>query len=71
MNVVVQEIPGSVDFMVAGNINGNVKKGRIDYDMVHDVLDFTSAYELAIVNTFFFRKRDDHYITYKSGRKRV
>ena len=30
------------------------------------ILDFASTYELAIVNTYF-RKREDHYITYKSG----
>jgi hypothetical protein len=31
------------------------------------VLDFVSSYKLAIINTCF-RKREKHYITYKSGR---
>ena len=30
------------------------------------VLDFAVSFDLAIANTFF-RKREEHYITYKSG----
>jgi len=33
------------------------------------VLDFSLSYDLAVINTYF-RKREEHYITYKSGDNR-
>jgi len=33
------------------------------------VLDFTLFYDFAIINTYF-RKREEHYITFKSGGNR-
>ena len=60
-------------------MSGHVGSERIDYDRVHGghrfdenneagerILDFPSAYELAIVNTYF-RKREEYYISSKSG----
>ncbi|XP_060872665.1 uncharacterized protein LOC132946637 [Metopolophium dirhodum] len=65
---------------IGGDMNGHVGCDRTGYDRVHGgygfglrndagrkVLDFATAYELAIVNTYF-RKRGEHYVTYKSGR---
>lgn len=60
-------------------MSGHVDSDRINYDRVHGgygfgekneagkrILDFPSAYEIVIVNTYF-RKREDYYKSSKSG----
>jgi len=56
--------------------------GHVGYDRVHGgyrfglrndtggkVLDFATAYDLAIVNTYV-RKSEEYYVTFKSGRNK-
>ena len=79
MDEIVQGIPGREDIVIGGDMNGHLGSNRTGYERVHGgygfgernymgerVLDFAQAYELAIVNTFY-RKREEHYITFKSG----
>uniref|UniRef100_A0A914X850 Endonuclease/exonuclease/phosphatase domain-containing protein n=1 Tax=Plectus sambesii TaxID=2011161 RepID=A0A914X850_9BILA len=69
--------------IIGGDLNGHVGAARDGYETVHGgcgfgtrnpeggaVLDAAVAYDLAIANTFF-RKRDEHLITFKSGSART
>ena len=66
-------------YLLGGDFNGHVDKYRRGYEMVHGghgfgdindsgeaILDFAVAYDLIVANTFF-RKRDEHLISFKSG----
>ena len=72
-------IPQGEHIFIGRDINGHVGKDRGGYEMVHSghgfvdindygeaILDFAVAYDLIVANTFF-RKRDEHLITFKSG----
>jgi exonuclease III len=80
MEEVLQNIPGEETKMIGGDLNGHVGEQSIVFDNVHgnygygtcndqgkDILNFASTYNMAIVNTFF-KKKEEHLITYKSGR---
>jgi len=68
--------------VIGDDMNGHVGSERGEYERVHEgyrfgernetgekVLDFPLSYEVAIINKYF-RKREEHNITYKSGRNK-
>lgn len=72
-------IPATEQKFICGDLNGHVGKNRDEYDGCHGgfgfgkrnregdtILDFATAHDLAIVNTYF-KKKDEHLITFKSG----
>lgn len=78
-DAVVMSIPESEELYIGGDFNGHVGRMNGGYERVHGgwgfgsmnqdgeaLLQAASAFDLAIVNTFF-EKRDQHLITYKSG----
>ena len=82
MDEVIQGIPGHEDVVIGGDMNGHVGSEKLEYERVHGgygfgerneagekVLDYAASYGLAIMNTYF-KKREEHYITYKSGGNR-
>ena len=77
--MVIQEIPRSEKFFIGGDFNGHIGVDSDGYDAAHrgfsfgernnggvSVLDFAVAYELLVVNSFF-KKKEDHLVTFKSG----
>ena len=83
LDEVVQGIPQSEGLLIGGDFNGHIGSRREGYEMVHggfgygvrnsggvSILDFAVAYDLSIVNSFF-RKREEHLITFKSGSTRT
>ena len=67
--------------VLAADLNGHVGKGNIEDEEIMGrygagirnkeglmVVDFGKRMDLAIVNTYF-KKKDEHRVTYKSGRK--
>ncbi|XP_043710378.1 uncharacterized protein LOC122659315 [Telopea speciosissima] len=79
MDGLVQEFGQGEKIIIGGDLNGHVGRERRGYEEVHggyrvgerneegtSVLDFAIAYDMCIANTFF-KKRDEHLITYKSG----
>jgi len=80
---VVQSIPQNEDLFIGGDFNGHIGSTREGHEAVHgglgygvrnsgevSLLDFAVDYELSIVNSYF-RKRDEHLITFKSGSART
>ena len=78
MGELMRGIPQGEHVFIGGDFNGHVGKDRRGYEMVHGghgfgdrndsgeaILDFVVAYDLIVANTFF-RKRDEHLITFKS-----
>ena len=78
LDEVIQEIPQEEKIYIGGDFNGHVGKKRDGYEMVHggygfgdrneagvSILDFAVAYDLILANTYF-KKRDEHLITFKS-----
>ena len=72
-------IPQGEHVFIRGDFNGHVGKDHRGYEMVHGghvfgdrndfgetILDFAVDYGFIVANTFF-RKRDEHLITFKSG----
>ena len=51
------------DGMVVFDMGKRTRKGTI-------ILEFTQAYDLALENSFF-KKREEHYVTYMSGTNRT
>eukprot|EP00262_Sarcandra_glabra_P012088 TRINITY_DN3039_c0_g2_i3.p1 TRINITY_DN3039_c0_g2~~TRINITY_DN3039_c0_g2_i3.p1 ORF type:complete len:402 (+),score=55.32 TRINITY_DN3039_c0_g2_i3:275-1480(+) len=83
MDELVQGIPNSESIVIGGDFNGHVGKMRNGYERIHGgygfgernemggaILDFAVAFDLAIANTFF-KKKDEHLITFKSGANRT
>jgi len=79
MDEVMQGILGNEDVVTCGDMNGHIGSERRRYKKMNGrynfkernetgkiVLDFALSYDLAVVYTYF-RKREEHYITYKSG----
>ena len=79
INSLLQEIPIGERIFIGGDLNGHVGKANRGYERVHGgygfgernemgdaILDFAVGYDLAIANTFF-KKRNVHLITFKSG----
>ncbi|XP_063620491.1 uncharacterized protein LOC134792945 isoform X2 [Cydia splendana] len=74
------DIPANEEIFVGGDFNGHVGRMNVGYERVHGGFGFGSrnvqgeallqaaaAFDLAIANTWF-QKRDEHLITYKSGK---
>ena len=68
---------------MSGDFNGHIGRRRAGYESVHggfgygkrnnggvSLLNFAVAYELVIVNSFF-KKKDEHLITFKNGSTRT
>ena len=79
MDSEMQTVTRSERVVVAGDLNGHVGIDRAGYNNVHgghgldvvnedgiQVLDFATAYEMRIMNTFY-QKRRNHLVTYNSG----
>ena len=77
----MQAVTRSERVVVAGYLNGHVGIDRAGYnnvrgghglDVVNEdgiqVLDFATAYEMRIMNTFY-QKRRNHLVTYNSGER--
>ncbi|KAL4142689.1 hypothetical protein QTP88_005099 [Uroleucon formosanum] len=82
MDEVKQGIPDYRDVVIGGDMNGQAGSEKVEYERVHGgygfgernevgekVLDYAASYGLATMNTYF-KKREEHYITYKSGGNR-
>jgi len=83
LDEVVQSIPQNEGLLIGGDLNGHVGSRGEGYETVHgglgygernsggvSILDFAMAYDISIVNSYF-RKRDKHLITFKSGSVRT
>ncbi|XP_043687728.1 uncharacterized protein LOC122638941 [Telopea speciosissima] len=79
MDGLVQGFGSGDKIIIGGDLNGHVGRDHRGFEEVHggygvgerneegiSVLDFAIAFDLCITNTFF-KKRDEHLITYKSG----
>ena len=75
----VRMVPSSEKLFIGGDLNGHVGSTSAGFEVAHggfgygsrnqegeDVLDFATAFDLMIANTFF-RKRESHLVTYRSG----
>ena len=69
--------------VIGADLNGHIGRGNTGYERWHggfgygeknqegdNILEFTQAYDLALGNSFF-KKREDHYVTYRSGTNRT
>ncbi|KAG4931766.1 hypothetical protein JHK84_048760 [Glycine max] len=76
---VLQDIPQGEKVFLGGDLNGHVGSVARGFEGVHggfglgemngegkSILEFSEALDLSIANTWF-KKREDHLITYKSG----
>ncbi|KAH1190889.1 Pre-mRNA-processing protein 40B [Glycine max] len=76
---VLQDIPQGEKVFLGGDLNGHVGSGARGFEGVHggfglgemngegkSILEFSEALDLSIANTWF-KKREEHLITYKSG----
>ena len=79
----MQSIPWNEGLFIGGDFNSHIGSRGEGYETVHgglgyevrnsggvSLLDFAVAYELSIVNSYF-RKRDEHLVTFKSGSARM
>ena len=79
MDELMWGIPQGEHVFIGRDFNDHVGKNRGGYEMVHGghgfgdrnysreaIIDFVVAYDLIVTNNFF-RKRDEHLITFKSG----
>ena len=77
--MVIQSIPQNEEIFIRGDFNGHIGGKRDGYEMVRggfgygeknngglSILDFTVAYKLSIVNSYF-RKEEEHLVTLKNG----
>jgi hypothetical protein len=75
----LRAVPSSEKLFIGGHLNGHVGTTRAGFEAAHggfgygsrnqegeEVLDFATALDLMIVNTFF-RKRQSHLVTFSSG----
>jgi len=83
LDEVVQSLPQNEGLIIEGDFNGHIGSRVEGYERVHgglgfgernsggvSILDFAVAYDLSIVN-FFFRKREEHLVTFRSGSARM
>uniref|UniRef100_A0A6P7F0X3 Craniofacial development protein 2-like n=1 Tax=Diabrotica virgifera virgifera TaxID=50390 RepID=A0A6P7F0X3_DIAVI len=76
---VLSDIPSKEKVIIGGDFNAHVGQSKAEYEAIHgglgfgttneagdDMLEFATALDMAIVNTFF-KKRETQLITYKSG----
>ena len=83
LDEVIQNIPQTGKLFIGGDFNGHIGRRGDGYESVHggfgygernnggvSFLDFAVSYELVIVNSYF-KKKDEHLITFKSGSTRT
>jgi len=83
LDMAIQEIPRSEKLFIGGNFNGHIGVDVGGYVTAHggfgsgernngwvSVLDFAVAYDLLVVNSFF-KKKEDHLVTFRSGSVRT
>ena len=71
------------NIVIGADLNGHIGRGNTGYERWHggfghgeknqaedNILEFTQAYDLALGNSFF-KKREEHYVTYMSGTNRT
>ncbi|XP_061727718.1 craniofacial development protein 2-like [Cydia pomonella] len=76
----IQNIPATENKILAGDLNGHIGKastqgcdmhGGFGYGTLNDqgkeILDLANNFQMPIINSFF-EKKNDHLITYKSGK---
>lgn len=76
---VVMDVPECEEILIGGDFNGHVGRENVSYERIHGgwgfggrnsdgeaILQAASAFDLAVVNTWF-QKKEQHLITYKSG----
>ena len=74
----IRGIPGSEQLVIGGDFNGHIGINRVGYDEAHggfsfgsrndsgsSLPDFASAFGCVICN-LWFRKREEHLITFQS-----
>ncbi|GKC07436.1 craniofacial development protein 2, partial [Tanacetum coccineum] len=79
LDEVVRESPTDQRLILGGDLNGHIGATTEGYSGVHggfgygvrneegrSILDFATAHDLAVVNSYF-KKRDHHLITFQSG----
>ena len=75
------KVPHKEKLVLAGDLNGHVGESQIGFERWHGgfsvgerneegekILHLAQAFDLAIVNTFYSKRRE-HLLTYKSGGK--
>ena len=81
LEAVIMKVPHKEKLVPAGDLNGHVGESQIGFERWNggfsveerneegeNILHLTQAFDLAIVNTFYSKRRED-LLTYKSGRK--
>nr|GEX79159.1 craniofacial development protein 2 [Tanacetum cinerariifolium] len=79
LDEIVRETPTDQRLILGGDLNGHIGATTEGYSGVHggfgygvrneegrSILDFATAHDLAVVNSYF-KKRDHHLITFQSG----
>ena len=75
----VRTVPSSEKLFIGEDLNGHIGSTSAGFEVVHEgfgygsrnqeeeeILAFAMAFDLIITNTFF-RKRESHLVTYRSG----
>jgi len=83
LDTVIESIPQNEEIFVGGDFNGHIGRKGDGYEKVHggfgygdrnnggvSILNFAVAYELSVVNSYF-RKKEEHLVTFKSGNTRI
>ncbi|KAK3560797.1 hypothetical protein QTP86_019493 [Hemibagrus guttatus] len=83
LDEMIESIPMGERVVIGTDFNGHVGEGnRCDEELMgkfgvkernlegHMVVDFAKWMDMAVVNTYF-QKREEHRVTYKSGRRRT
>ena len=81
LEAVIMKVPHKEKLVLAGDLNGHVGESQIGFERWHGgfsvgerneegekILHLAQAFDLAIVNTFYSKRRE-HLLTYKSGGK--
>ena len=79
LEAVIMKVPHKENLVLAGDLNGHVGESQIGFERWHggfsvgerneeNILHLAQAFDLAIVNTFYSKRRE-HLLTYKSGGK--
>ena len=79
----IRSLSAKDKIVIGADLNGHIGRGNTGYERWHggfghgeknqegdNILKFTQAYDLALGNSFF-KKREDHYVTYMSGTNRT
>jgi len=83
LDMIIQDVPQSEKFFIGGDFNGHIGVHSDGYDSAHGgfgfgerniggvyLLDFAVAFDLPVINSFF-KKKEHHLVTFKSGLSRT